>query len=152
MKKRKKGSSMVVVIVIMAALFTVGTTILTMATSDYKSRVNESKRLQNLYKSDSGLDLVYNIILKNSQAAITHSIAKIEEEYKNVDYTESLYDEINEKFADEFLMYLGKVKDTSDLAKGIEEGKYLIEDGSGVKSWQENVYQSCGAEIKRIHL
>lgn len=139
---------MVVVIVIMAALFTVGTTILTMATSDYKSRVNESKRLQNLYKSDSGLDLVYNIILKNSQAAITHSIAKIEEEYKNVDYTESLYDEINEKFADEFLMYLGKVKDTSDLAKGIEEGKYLIEDGSGVKSWQENVYQSCGAEIK----
>lgn len=139
---------MVVVIVIMAALFTVGTTILTMATSDYKSRVNESKRLQNLYKSDSGLDLVYNIILKNSQAAITHSIAKIEEEYKNVDYTESLYDEINEKFADEFLMYLGKVKDTSDLAKGIEEGKYLIEDGSGVKTWQENIYQSCGAEIK----
>ena len=139
---------MVVVIVIMAALFTVGTTILTIATSDYKSRVNESKRLQNLYKSDSGLDLVYNIILKNSQAAITHSIAKIEEEYKNVDYTESLYDEINEKFADEFLMYLGKVKDTSDLAKGIEEGKYLIEDGSGVKTWQENIYQSCGAEIK----
>ena len=76
---------MVVVIVIMAALFTVGTTILTMAASDYKSRVNESKRLQNLYKSDSGLDLVYNIILKNSQAAITHSIAKIEELERMID-------------------------------------------------------------------
>ncbi len=149
MKKRKKGSSMVVVIVIMAALFTVGTAILTMAASDYKSRVNESRRLQNLYKSDSGLDLVYNIILKNSQAAITYSIAEIEEEYKDVEYTESLYDEINEKFKAEFLNYLGKVKDTSDLAKGIEEGKYLLEDGLGTKTlWQENLYDSCGAEIK----
>ena len=55
MKKRKKGSSFVIVLIITSIFFIVGTSVLTMVGSDYKNRINESKRVQNLYEADSGL-------------------------------------------------------------------------------------------------
>ncbi|GKU26427.1 hypothetical protein CFOLD11_32540 [Clostridium folliculivorans] len=59
--KKKKGSSLITVICIFAILITVGTSVLSMTASDYKSRVIESKRIENLYGADSGVDTAYNI-------------------------------------------------------------------------------------------
>jgi type II secretory pathway pseudopilin PulG len=59
--KKKKGSSLITVILIFAILLTVGTSVLTMSVSDYKSRIVESKRIENLYGADSGIDTAYNI-------------------------------------------------------------------------------------------
>ena len=79
MKKKKRGSTLVIVVISMAIIFLVGTTILSFTSSTYKMKVNESKRMQNLYEADSGLDVVENIIIKASQEAIKYADTKVKE-------------------------------------------------------------------------
>lgn len=79
MKKKKRGSTMVMVVITMAIIFLVGTTVLGFTSSTYKRKVNESKRMQNLYEADSGLDIVENIIIKASQEAIKYADTKVKE-------------------------------------------------------------------------
>ncbi|WP_243109768.1 pilus assembly PilX N-terminal domain-containing protein [Clostridium sartagoforme] len=79
MKKKKRGSTMVMVVITMAIIFLVGTTVLGFTSSTYKRKVNESKRMQNLYEADSGLDVVENIIIKASQEAIKYADTKVKE-------------------------------------------------------------------------
>ena len=108
-KLKKKGSSLVVITVVMAILFTTSTAILTLVTSDYKMRINESRRIENMYKADSGLDVVYNVIVKNSEAAILKASKEVTKKYK--DSTEdisSLYEKMNKDFKEEFIKFLGK--------------------------------------------
>lgn len=80
MSNKKSGSSLIVVTIVMGILFTTGTALLGLTASDYKVRINESKRVENLYASDSGLDVTYNIIAKASQAAIKNSTVKLSEQ------------------------------------------------------------------------
>ena len=70
---------MVMVVITMAIIFLVGTTVLGFTSSTYKRKVNESKRMQNLYEADSGLDIVENIIIKASQEAIKYADTKVKE-------------------------------------------------------------------------
>ena len=70
---------MVMVVITMAIIFLVGTTVLGFTSSTYKRKVNESKRMQNLYEADSGLDVVENIIIKASQEAIKYADTKVKE-------------------------------------------------------------------------
>lgn len=130
---KKKGSSLVVVTIVMGILFTTGTALLSLVVSDYKMRINESKRIENMYKADSGLDIVYNVIAKNCEAAIISSDMVVKNEFKDKkDELDKLYNEINSKFKDEFINFLGKNQNSqageklSVLTEGIINKKYMV--------------------------
>ena len=111
MRKRKKGSTFVIVIVVMAIIFTTGTAVLALTVNNYKVGINESKRLENLYKADSGLDIVENIIVNTSQEAIKYADNEVKSKLMNSESYISK-DEINNIFKKEFYNFLTlKVKD-----------------------------------------
>ena len=83
MKKKKRASTYIIVVFMASAIITVGTAVLTLVIADVKARAEESRQIQNLYGSDSNLDLVYSIILKNSDAAVNYANAKVYKEYGN---------------------------------------------------------------------
>lgn len=58
----------------MMFLMIVGGTAVTTTMMDYKSRVNESYRVENLYGAESGLEIAYDILLKASDYAINEAI------------------------------------------------------------------------------
>jgi hypothetical protein len=68
--KKKKGASLITVVVVFAILLTVGTATLALTATDYRVRVGESKRVQNLYSAESGLDVTNEIVDKLLQRAI----------------------------------------------------------------------------------
>ena len=106
-KRRKKGSTFLIVVVLMSVIFTVGSTILALTASNYKMRINESKRLQNLYLADSGLDVVENIIIKTSQEAIKYADKEVKKEIVNLtdnQLNNSSY--INSRFKEKFYEFL----------------------------------------------
>lgn len=75
---KKKGSSLVAVLVICSIILVTATTMIGVATTDIRMRMNESKKLQNMYKADSGLEIFNNIILKDSEAAIVYAQNKVQ--------------------------------------------------------------------------
>ena len=127
MRKRKKGSTFVIVVVVMAIIFTTGTAVLALTVNNYKIGINKSKRLENLYKADSGLDTVENIIIKTSQEAIKYA----DNEIKNKIIASSTYiskDEINEKFKEEFYKFINlNVKDININGNAATEDKSILE-------------------------
>ncbi|MBK1810491.1 hypothetical protein JHL18_07570 [Clostridium sp. YIM B02505] len=72
MVMKKKGSTLVTVVAVFAILFTVGTAILSLSLSSYKLRKVESKKIENLYGSESGIDAAKKII----QVAVNTAIKK----------------------------------------------------------------------------
>ena len=78
MKRKKQGASLIVVIIIFMFITTVSAATLTMVASNYKARVAEGKRVENLYSSDSGLDVAYNIIGKTFDAATKYGYYEVE--------------------------------------------------------------------------
>lgn len=76
---KKKGSSLVAVLVICSIILVTATTMIGVATTDIRMRMNESKKLQNMYKADSGLEIFNNIILKDSEAAIVYAQNKVQD-------------------------------------------------------------------------
>lgn len=72
--KKKKGSSLITVIIFMMFLMIVGTTTITTTMMDYKLRLNESNQVENLYGAESGLEIVYDILLKASDYAISQAL------------------------------------------------------------------------------
>lgn len=78
MRKKKKGSTLVFVIAIFFMLITFGTAILTATTIGYRNQITENKRTQNLYESEAGIDVTYNIIGKAIEAAIFASNMAVE--------------------------------------------------------------------------
>ena len=107
-RRKKKGSSFVMVVFITALIFTMGTTMLAVVSTDYKTRINQSRKLQNLYQSDAGLDLVYNSINKNSDAAIRYANYRVKEAIRPRQVPITMTnDEINELFKEEFINFLG---------------------------------------------
>ena len=105
-RKKKKGSTFVIVVVVMAIIFTTGTTILAVTANDYKMRINQSKKLQNLYEADSGLDVVENIIVKTSQEAIKYADKEVKKKFTELDDKDRSKDKINEIFKDKFYEFL----------------------------------------------
>lgn len=78
MKKRKKGSSLIVVVMIFGFLVVFAGGMLAMTAGEYKLRSSESKRVENLYGAESGIDVVQNLIGKTFEAAVKYSNIKIE--------------------------------------------------------------------------
>lgn len=77
MKRKRKGSALLTVILVFGILVTVGTAVMTVSLSDVKLRSNESKRVQNLYESESGLENVYGIFSKSVDEAIKTGNEKV---------------------------------------------------------------------------
>ncbi len=110
---KKKGSSLVAVLVICSIILVVASTMIGVATSNVRMRMNESKKLQNLYKADSGLEVVNNIILKDSEAAIVYA----QQEMQNSGLVggtisntsdDEVYDSLNTEFQSLFIKALLK--------------------------------------------
>ena len=135
-RKKKKGSTFVIVIVVMGIIFTTGTTILAVTANDYKMRINESKRLQNLYEADSGLDVVENIIIKTSQEAIKYADKEVKKEFTKLDSNNRSQDKVNELFRVKFYEFLNKKKIVN--SKEVELLQYLIREKKYIKSILNN--------------
>lgn len=89
MIKRKEGSALLVTVVIFMFVTIVSAALLSMITSNYYGRVSESKRAENLYGSESGLDTTYNIIAKTIEAANVYgkeNVENLKTEVENMDY------------------------------------------------------------------
>lgn len=80
MKKRKKqGSSLIFVVVIFASVLIVSAGMLSMTAVNYNARVIESKRVENLYASESGLDIAYNVVAKTIENANQYGENKVKD-------------------------------------------------------------------------
>ena len=139
---KKKGSTFVIVVVLMSIIFTLGSAILTVTLSDYKIRINESKKLQNLYLADSGLDIVENIITKSTQQIIKYADVMVRKEilsdsniYSNYEKLEDLdidSDYINNRFKEIFIDIINKNEG------GIPLFKYLITNKKYIENIKDN--------------
>lgn len=78
MRRKKKGSTLITIVIVSSLILTVGAAMLTMTLGDYRMRINESDRIQNLYGSESGLDGAYNIIVKTFDGAARYGVLKVE--------------------------------------------------------------------------
>lgn len=108
---KKKGSSLVAVLVICSIILVVASTMIGVATSNIRMRMNESKKLQNLYKADSGLEIVNGIILKDSEAAIVYAQEKIQNNTETNGFIadaddEEVYNNLNKEFKAQFIKAL----------------------------------------------
>lgn len=82
--KVKKGSSLVSVLVTLGILITVGTAVMSLSVSDYKSRIVESKRVKNLYESESGLEEAYGVLGSIVDEAVDEGNKKVDEYMVNL--------------------------------------------------------------------
>ena len=135
MKKKKKGSTFLIVVVVMAIIFTTGTTVLSLTASNYKMRINESKRLQNLYEADSGLDVVENIIIKTSQEAVKYADKKVKMKFTNENDIKQ--DDVNALFKEKFYEFLGSNKKIYNSTE-VYILEYLILKNKIINSTNEN--------------
>ena len=86
MRNKKSGATLIFVIVIFMFLTIVSTGILSMILGNYKARVAESKRVENLYSSESGLDTAYNICGKTVSSAIKYGYFQVSELKRGKEY------------------------------------------------------------------
>lgn len=143
LKRKKKGSTLLIVVVLMSIIFIVGSTILAVTANDYKLRINESKKLQNLYLADSGLDIVENIIIKTSQEAIKYADKEVKKEIIGLtddELNNSSY--VNDKFKEKFYEFLTiNNKKYININGNIEEVdllQYLILENKYIKNIKDN--------------
>lgn len=137
-KKKKKGSTFVIVVVVMAIIFTTGTTILAVTANDYKMRINQSKKLQNLYEADSGLDVVENIIIKTSQEAIKYADKEVKKEFTELDNNDRSEEQLNNLFKEKFYEFLTVRNKETINSKEVDILEYLILEKKYIKSILES--------------
>lgn len=82
LKRKKTGSSLIFVVIIFMFIIIVSIGMLSMSAGNYRARAVESKRVENLYGAESGLDIAYNVIAKTIDNANQYSYIKVEE-FKN---------------------------------------------------------------------
>lgn len=154
MRRKKQGASLIVVVIAFMFLFTVSTAMLSMVAGNYKARIAESKRVENLYASDSGLDVAYNVIGKTFDAATKYGYWKVDELKKETnkgpynEKYEDIQDEIDQLKSEINILKAGinsgmSQSDINDINKDIVEKKNLIEEDENIKDIL------CEAEFKR---
>lgn len=77
MRRKKSGSSLIYVIIMFMFISVVSTAMLSMISANYTARVAENKRVENLYGSDSGIDVAYNIMGKTFDAATKYGYYRV---------------------------------------------------------------------------
>lgn len=111
MGRKKAGASLIFVVIIFMFVSTVSLAMLPMVTANYKARVIESKRVENLYSSESGLDVTYNIIGKSFDAATKYGYYAVKE----------LQSEVGNENSPNNEKYINLKLDISLLEKDIEK-------------------------------
>lgn len=159
---KKKGSSFVLVVFITAILFTTATTMIAVVTNDYKTRVNESKKLENLYQSDAKLDIARNVIVKNADAAVVYANNRVAVEYKDkvINPNEESKKMLDSKFKEYFFEFLGTnnldslntgnlPKEEETLAYGILKSKFMeVKQSIKLGATQEELAKKENYEFK----
>ena len=79
MNKKKTGSTLITTIIMIMMIGIVGASMLSMISSEYKIRIDESERIKNLYSADSGLDVAYDILAANFDMAGNFASFKVEQ-------------------------------------------------------------------------
>lgn len=101
--KKKKGSAMLSVIIFTTAIITIAVGSLTVVANDYKMRINESKKVANLYGAESGLNMAYNVLIKVFDYAVAIANKAVEDNFdKKLDLDES-QEQMNELFQQTFI-------------------------------------------------
>lgn len=131
MKKSKKGSTLIIVVIIFMFVTMVSVAMLSMITSNYYGRTSENKRIQNLYGSDSGIDIAYNIIVKTIEAASIYSNNEVNNMIKNVKNMD--YDEYN---------HLADSDDQKALYALYEDIKYWKNYNSNLKDDEQDKWMT----------
>ena len=118
MRKKKKGASMVMLVFITALIFAMGTSMLAVVSTDYRTRINQSRKLQNLYQSDAGVQIINNAINKNADAAIAYANYNVKENINNRVPSNFTDAEINDMFKRYFIDFLATsdVEQTANLS------------------------------------
>lgn len=83
--KKKKGSSLIFVVIIFMFVLIVSAGMISMVSTNFKARAIESKRVENLYGAESGLDAAYNVMAKTVENANKYGYEKVEEFKNEVD-------------------------------------------------------------------
>lgn len=137
-RKKKKGSTFVIVVVVMAIIFMTGTTILAVTANDYKMRINQSKKIQNLYEADSGLDVVENIIIKTSQEAIKYADKEVKKEFTKLEEKDRTKENLNKVFSKYFFEFLTEKNKQKLSGVDLDILQYLIIEKKYIKSILES--------------
>ena len=85
-RKNKKGSSLGMVVFVTAIIFMVGTVMLALVQTDYKSRMQRSQSIKSLYAADSGLNIVKNAINKEAEAAMFCAANQVKQDINGGNY------------------------------------------------------------------
>lgn len=102
--KKKKGSAMLSVTIFTTVIIAVAAVSLTVVANDYKMKVNESKKVANLYGAESGLNMAYNVLVKVFDYAVEVSNQAVEAMLDNNDLAlDDSQEKMNEVFQDAFI-------------------------------------------------
>ncbi|MDU7956048.1 MAG: type II secretion system protein [Clostridium perfringens] len=134
--KKKKGASLAYVIVVLAIIATIGTAIVSLSLANYKAIIVDSKKTQNLYMSESGLDeakVKINNLTSKAVEAGNNAVTKSSIENLTSENIESTQNEI---FKKEYKKYIHN--NLKSLFK-IKEGHVLF-NTKGFKYEKEDNY------------
>lgn len=115
MKRRKKGATLIFVIIIFMFVCSVSVAMLSMVVGNYRARVSESKRIENLYSSESGIDMAYNISGKTIEAGIKYGYYQVSKLRRG------------ENTGDNYTIHEALKKDIADLEQEIRDKQAEIE-------------------------
>lgn len=112
--KKKKGSTLLSVTVFTAVIITVAVASLSVVANDYKMKVNESKKVANLYGAESGLNMAYNVLVKVFNYAVDVANHTVEAQFDNDLNLDKSQEENNKIFQQTFI----DVFESSQLSEG----------------------------------
>ncbi|OOM71674.1 hypothetical protein [Clostridium sp. BL-8] len=152
MKRKKRGAALIVVIVVFMFVFTVSMAMLSMVASNYKARVTESKRIENLYASDSGLDVAYNVIGKTFDAATKYANLKVQKlealNYNSFDDGTSIYGQDYIDIQNDIKYFEDDIKDLENISNDLDNWNKNNPDKQKTQSDIENNIAKDEALIK----
>jgi hypothetical protein len=143
MKQKKEGASLIVVIIIFMFVCTVSISILSMAATNYRARTAESKRIENLYSSESGIDMAYNILGKTFDAAVKYGAWKMDT-LKNSD-VEKLNSKPNKTYTDDKCLTV-----KTDIKELVAEIERLNEEIQSYKTQIKKLQEDDTDDYKEI--
>lgn len=93
MRRKREGASLIYVIITFMFVCMISAVMLSMVSVNYRGRVVENKRIENLYGADSGIDVAYNIIGKTFDAAAMYGYYCRKELFDKEENSSSIYSE-----------------------------------------------------------
>lgn len=144
--KKKKGSTLVTVVALFAILFTTGTAILSLTLYSYKLKIAQSRKIENLYGSEAGIDASKKILELSVQAAIKKA---------NLEVIETT-NKINEKISAIEGQYSRDPSSTlteiiDDIVENRKDGyKLFLEDENGNNDRNNTAYYVTNADNREV--